>query len=359
VASRTSTFALKGKNLGAAEIGQILNVKTILEGSVRRMDRRVRISAQLVSTGDGYPIWSERYDRDVEDVFQIQDEIARHIVDQLKLKLTPAQHQALAKRYTENVEAYELYLRGRHSWHHWNVKDGLAKAIHFYEAALSQDPDYALAYSGLADAYHVPGVWGITPASAVLPKAMAAATRAVEIAPDLAESRTSLGFVQFLDWDREAAESSFLHAIDSNPRYALAHTFLAWLLSSLERPREAAEAARIGLELDPLSPTTNGIAALVSYHARHYDQAVSECERALDRDERKVAVEVIHQPRQERTLPQQHKDDLREREMGQTGWTVVRFYRNDVEDDLYQCIRCFDEMVLEISKGSGELGSDA
>jgi len=284
VASRTSTFALKGKNLGAAEIGQILNVKTILEGSVRRMDRRVRISAQLVSTGDGYPIWSERYDRDVEDVFQIQDEIARHIVDQLKLKLTPAQHQALAKRYTENVEAYELYLRGRHSWHHWNVKDGLGKAISCYEAALSKDSDYALAYSGLADAYHVPAVWGIVPASAVLPKAMAAAKRAVEIAPDLAESRTSLGFVQFLDWDREAAESSFLHAIDSNPRYALAHTFLAWILSGLDRPREAAEAARIGLELDPLSPTTNGIAALVSYHARRYDQAVSECERALDRD---------------------------------------------------------------------------
>ena len=284
VASRTSTFALRGKQLGAAEIGQILNVKTILEGSVRRVDRRVRISAQLVSTGDGYPIWSERYDRDVEDVFEIQDEIARHIVDQLKLKLTPAQHQTLGKRYTENVEAYELYLRGRHSWHHWNVTDGLAKAIRCFEAALSKDPDYAFAYSGLADAYHVPAVWGIVPAQSVLPKALSAATRAVEIAPDLAESRTSLGFVQFLDWDREAAESSFLHAIDANPRYALAHTFLAWILSGLDRPREAAEEARIGLELDPLSPTTNGIAALVSYHARQYDQAVSECERALDRD---------------------------------------------------------------------------
>jgi eukaryotic-like serine/threonine-protein kinase len=285
VASRTSTFALRGKQIGATEIGQILNVKTILEGSVRRMDRRVRISAQLVNTGDGYPIWSERYDRDVEDVFQIQDDIARHIVDQLKLKLTPAQNQALAKRYTENVKAYELYLRGRHSWHHWNVKDALAKAIQCYAAALAEDPEYALAYSGLADAYNVPGLWGVVPASAVLPKALAAAMRAVEIAPDLAESRTSLGLVQLLDWDREAAESSFLHAIDSNPRYALAHTYLAWLLTSLERPREAAEAACIGVELDPLSPTANGIAALVSYHARRYDQSVIECKRALDRDE--------------------------------------------------------------------------
>jgi len=248
------------------------------------MDRRVRISAQLVNTSDGYQIWSERYDRDVEDVFQIQDEIARNIVAQLKLKLSPAQHRALAERQTENVEAYELYLRGRHSWHHWNVKGALEKAIQHYAAALSKDPDYALAYSGLADAYNVPGLWGVLPASAVLPKALAAAQRAVELAPDLAESRTSLGFVQLLNWDWEAAESSFLHAIDSNPRYALGHTLLAWLLSSIDRPREAAEAARVGLELDPLSPATNGIAALVSYHARRYDQAIRECERALDRD---------------------------------------------------------------------------
>ncbi|HYU52232.1 MAG TPA: protein kinase, partial [Gemmatimonadaceae bacterium] len=174
VVARTSTFSLKGKSLGVAEIGQLLNVKTILEGSVRRMDQRVRISAQLVNTSDGYQIWSERYDRDLEDVFKIQDEIARNIVDQLKLKLTPAEHQALGKRHTDNVEAYELYLRGRHSWHRWNVKGTLEKAIHHYEAALAKDPDYALAYSGLADAYNVPGLWGILPASAVLPKALAA-----------------------------------------------------------------------------------------------------------------------------------------------------------------------------------------
>jgi len=284
VAARTSTFALKGKSLGVSEIGQLLNVKTILEGSVRRMDKRVRISVQLVNASDGYQIWSERYDRDVEDVFQIQDEIARHIVDQLKLKLSPDQDRALGKRYTENVEAYELYLRGRHSWHRWNVKGALEKAIHCYEAALTKDPDYALAYSGLADAYNVPGLWGILPASAVLSKALAAATRAVEIAPDLAEARTSLGFVQLLNWDWDAAESSFLHAIDVNPRYALAHTFQAWLLSGVDRPREAEEAARIGLELEPLSPATNGIAALVSYHARRYEQAVAQSQRALDRD---------------------------------------------------------------------------
>jgi eukaryotic-like serine/threonine-protein kinase len=284
VAARTSTFALKGKSLGITEIGQLLNVKTILEGSVRRMGDRVRISAQLVDARDGYHIWSERYDREIEDVFEIQDEIARNIVDRLKVKLTAAQGEALGGRHTENVKAYELYLRGRHCWYRWNMKGMLEKAIRHYEHALAKDPNYALAYHGLADAYSVPGLWGFLPTSEVLPKALAAATRAVELAPDLAEARTSLGFVQLLDWDWEAAESSLLHAIDLNPRHALAHSFHAWLLSTVNRQREASEAARLGQELDPLSPATNGIAALVSYHGRQYDQAISECERALERD---------------------------------------------------------------------------
>jgi serine/threonine protein kinase/Tfp pilus assembly protein PilF len=284
VAARTSTFALKGKSLNITEIGQLLNVKTVLQGSVRRVGQRVRISAQLINARDGYHIWSERYDREIEDVFAIQDEIARTIVDRLKVKLTAAQDQALGKRHTENVEAYELYLRGRHCWYRWNIRGMLEKAIRHYQHALGKDPDYALAYHGLADAYSVPGLWGFQPPSSALPKALAAATRAVELAPDLAESRTSLGFVQLLSLDWEAAESSFLHAIDLNPRYALAHSFHAWLLSIIERQREAAEAAALGVELDPLSPATNGIAALVSYHGRQYEQAITECQRALERD---------------------------------------------------------------------------
>jgi len=284
VTARTSTFALKGKSLNITEIGQLLNVNTVLEGSVRRMGQRVRISAQLINARDGYHIWSERYDREIEDVFAIQDEIARTIVDRLKVKLTAAQDEALGTRHTENIEAYELYLRGRHCWYRWNIKGMLEKAIGHYEHALVKDPDYALAYSGLADAYSVPGLWGFQPPSTALPKALAAATRAVDLAPASAESRTSLGFVQLLNLNWDAAESSLLHAIDLNPRHALAHSFHAWLLSIVDRQREAAEAARLGQELDPLSPATNGIAALVSYHGRQYDQAIMECERALERD---------------------------------------------------------------------------
>ncbi len=284
VASRTSSFALKGKSLSIAEVGQLLNVRTVLEGSVRRMGPHVRIGAQLVNTADGYHIWSERYDRELKDVFEIQDEIARNIVERLKVKLTAAQNEALAMRHTENVEAYEFYLRGRHCWYRWNIPGMTKKAMLYFEQALARDPEYALAYHGLADGYSIPGLYGLLPPVAVVPKALEAATRAVELAPDLAEAHTSLGVVQLLGWNWKDAEASFVKAIDLNPRYALAHTYKSWLMSTLGRQAEASAAAKLGQELDPLNPATNGIAALVSYHGREYDQAINECEKTLERD---------------------------------------------------------------------------
>jgi serine/threonine protein kinase/tetratricopeptide (TPR) repeat protein len=284
VAARTSSFALKGKSLSIADIGQMLNVRTVLEGSVRRMGQHVRIGAQLVSTADGYHIWSERYDRELKDVFEIQDEIARTIVERLKVKLTAADDEALASRYTENVEAYELYLHGRHCCGRWNITGMMQKGLRYFEAALAKDPDYALAYHGLAEGYSILGLYAILPPAATLEKARTAATRAVELAPDLAETHTSLGFVKILDWDWKGAEASLRKAIELNPRYATSHTFLAWLLSTLDRQDEAIEEARVGKELEPFLPTTTGVAALVSYHARRYDEAIADCERALARD---------------------------------------------------------------------------
>lgn len=284
VASRTSSFALKGKALDISEIGRRLNVKTVLEGSVRRAGSRVRITAQLINALDGYHIWSERYDREVQDVFEIQDEIARTIVDRLKVKLTVSQDAALGRRHTESVEAYELYLRGRHCWYRLNIRGMMQKALGHFEAALVKDPEYALAYHGLAEGYSMLGLYAFLPPSVALPKALAAATRAVELAPELAETRTSLGIVHLLGWNWSAAEATLLHAIDLNPRYALAHFFHAWLLSTSGRQRAAADAAQIAYELDPLSPATNGIVPLVSYHGRQYDQAIAEFQRALERD---------------------------------------------------------------------------
>jgi eukaryotic-like serine/threonine-protein kinase len=284
VASRTSAFALKGRSLSIAEIGQQLNVKTVLEGSVRRMNQRVRITAQLINTADGYHLWSERYDREVEDVFAIQDEIARTIVERLKVKLTTEQDEALGRRQTENIEAYELYLHGRHCSHRWNISGMMQKALGYFEAALSKDPDYALAFHGMADVYSLLGLYAFVPPAAVVDKAMAAATRAVELAPELAEARTSLGFVQLLDWDWQGAKSNLLRAIELNPRHAQAHMFYGWLLSILDKPAEAADAVRTGEDLEPYLPATSGVLALVSYHARRYDQAIRESERALERD---------------------------------------------------------------------------
>ena len=284
VASRTSAFALKNKSLSIAEIGQQLNVRTVLEGSVRRIKQRVRITAQLIDATNGFHIWSERYDREVEDVFEIQDEIARTIVERLKVKLTSAQDEALGKRQTENIEAYELYLRGRHCSYRWNITGMMEKALQYFEAALEKDPGYALAYHGVADVYSILGLYAFMPPEAVADKAMAAATRAVELAPDLAETRTSLGFVQLLHWDWSAAEATLLKAIELNPRYAQAHTFYAWLLSTLGKNAEAAKSVEIGKELDPFLPATNGVTALIAYHGRRYEEAIRESERALERD---------------------------------------------------------------------------
>jgi len=282
VAARSSSFALKGKSLDISEIGERLKVKTVLEGSVRRVNQRVRITAQLINAADGYHLWSERYDRNVEDVFAIQDEIARTIVDRLKVKLGSAEYEAFGKGQTENLEAYELYLRGRHCWNRWQLWGMMQKAMGYYEAALAKDPDYALAHHGLADAYSTIGLYAFAPATEVIPKAKAAAFRAVELAPELAEAWTSLGFVHMLSWDWKAAESTLLQAININPRYASARTLHSWLLTILGRHSEALEEARLGQELDP--PTRSGLSALVLYHGRLYDQAIAECERGLEID---------------------------------------------------------------------------
>jgi len=284
VASRTSAFALKGKPVSIAEVGKQLNVKTVLEGSVRRAGNRVRITAQLINVSDGYHVWSERYDRELEDVFAIQDEIARTIADRLKLKLTTAQDAALANRQTDDIEAYELYLHGKHCSYRWNISGMAEKALGYFEAALAKDPEYALAYHGLADAYSLLGLYALVPPAGAVNKALAAATRAVELAPQLPEALTSLGWVQLLNWDWAAAEKSLLQALQINPRYPQAHNFIGWLFCALDKMDDAGLALARAEELDPFSPAANGIFALVAYGSRRYDAAIQAAERALERD---------------------------------------------------------------------------
>jgi serine/threonine-protein kinase len=281
VAARTSTFSLKGRGLSVAQIADQLKVDAVLEGSVRRVKNRVRIDAQLVSAADGYALFSERYDRELDDVFAIQEEIAKSIVGKMQIKLTGEQQQTLGRRSTDNVAAYEHYLRGRYIW---NGTRKMQVAMQHYGQALQHDPGYALAYHGLADCYSVLGLYGSLPSRSVIPRAKAAATRGVELAPDLPETGTSLGHVQILEWDWKGAESTLRGVIAKHPRYAMAHSLLAWLLSDVNNSEEAKAAAARAYELDPLAPVVNGITALAHYHRREFREAIAHSERVLELD---------------------------------------------------------------------------
>ncbi|MDQ6888155.1 MAG: protein kinase [Gemmatimonadota bacterium] len=279
VAPRSSSFAFKGQTVGAITIAKRLNVRTVLEGSLRKDGNRIRITAQLINALDGYTMWSERYDRELQDVFAIQEDIARTIVETLRVRLTSVEGDTLGKRQTNNLEAYEHYLRGRHCW---SRRGMMKKAMRHFEQALEKDPEYGLAYHGLADGFCTQAMYGFAPAGEVVPKAAVAVARAVELAPSLAEVRTSQGYLQLLTWSWADAERTLRAAMHLNPNYALAYSFYGWLLSTVGREGEAEAATRRGQELDPLSPATNGIAALVAYGARDYERAIRESERALD-----------------------------------------------------------------------------
>jgi TolB-like protein len=178
VVARTSAFSFKGKQVDLRTVGATLNARNVLEGSVRKSGDRVRIVAQLINAADGYHIWSERYDRELRDIFEVQDEIARTIADRLKVTLGPEKAQMLVRSETKNLEAYQLYLKGRF---HWNKRsaDGLQKAVEYFQQAIGKDPGYAVAYAGLADAYNLISFRNVLAPHAVMPKAKAAATKAV------------------------------------------------------------------------------------------------------------------------------------------------------------------------------------
>jgi serine/threonine protein kinase/Tfp pilus assembly protein PilF len=285
VVARTSAFSFRGKEIDVREIGRKLNVQTLLEGSVRKALNRVRITAQLISVEDGYHLWSERFDRDLADVFAIQDEISLAIVDKLKVKLLGDEKEKLLKRYTQNLEAYELYLKGRY---HWNRRtpEALKKAMVHFEQVITKDPEYALAYAGLADCYSMlVQVWVLPPKEA-FPKAKALASKALEIDETLAEAHTSLALaLSWFDWDWTEAEREFKRAIELNPNYATAHQWFALvLLGCLGRISEAIEEINKALELDPLSLIINTAAGNLYFYAGCYDKAVVQAEKILDMD---------------------------------------------------------------------------
>ena len=223
VVAHSSSFSFKGRDTDARAIGRQLNVESILEGSVQKSGNRLRISAQLINAADGYHVWAEQYDRQIDDVFAIQDEISRTILKKFKIAGLGGRSAFSIKHSTMNVEAYQLYLKGRSFWHRrW--QGFLQKSMDCFQKAIQVDPGFALAYSGLADAYAILGVWALSPPKEVFPRASDLIRKALEIDPGLAEAHASQGFVNmFYDWDWAAAANQLQQAIALKPGCALFH----------------------------------------------------------------------------------------------------------------------------------------
>lgn len=288
VAARTSCFAFKGRNEDIRGIGRALGVDTVLEGSVRRAGNKLRITAQLVKVADGFRLWSQSFDREMQDVFAIQDDITHAIMAALELRLVVRADQSRPTRLrTTSPEAYELYLKGRFFWNQRGI--GLSKALHYFELALLEDPGYALALSGLADTYSLLSWYGYVPPLEVIPKAIAAARRALELDPQLAEAHTSLGFCllcQNCDW--EGAEREFRRAVELDVRTIPAHYWLGWLYSCAGNHDAAIRHCRQAVELDPFSPIARTFLGWMFYHAERFDEAEQELHKVLEQDERFV-----------------------------------------------------------------------
>ncbi|HEU4648859.1 MAG TPA: protein kinase [Gemmatimonadales bacterium] len=281
VASRTSAFAFKGRQADVRALGATLNVAFVIEGTVRRAGQQLRIAARLTEVASGRHLWARRYDRGAADVFAVQDEIAASIVAALRTTLAADIGMPVSRRYTDNVTAYNLYLRGRFAWN-MRTSAAAAEGIRYFEAAIAEDPNYALAYTGLSDCYALQLDYRGAPVHEGLARAKALALRALELDDTLAEAHTSLGWVQFIyDWDWEAAGRSFRQALACNPHYATAHQWYAWLLVALGRTEEALAEGRTAVELDAGSVSIRRSYGWLLYHARRYEQAAEQLRRAL------------------------------------------------------------------------------
>ncbi len=285
VAGRASTFTFKGKEADLREIGSRLRVETVLDGTIRRAGHRLRVAWRLTNVADGRQIWADQDDREtsqIANVFSLQDEMTRTIVD--KLKVAWVDRLQPVRRYTENREAYHDYLRGRFYWSK-RYQGGLKRAMVEFDAAIAQDDRYALAYSGRADVFAFLGLYSLMPPRAAFAKAKEAADTALSIDETLPEAHASLGLIALsANWDWLAAEAEFQRAIELDKTQAIAHVYYAWLLALADRRTEAVVATRRAQDLDPLSPLVNSGAGWTHFLSRDYDRAIAECRKCLDVD---------------------------------------------------------------------------
>jgi len=285
VAARTSSFSFKGRARDIADIGAALNVATVLEGSVRRCGRRLRVSVKLVDAASGFQIWSERYDREMADIFDLQDEIARAVADRLRVTLTAAPATRLVRAGRTDVEAYELYLRGRALL--LTRGNRVAEGTECLHRAVEQDPRFAAAWAGLADAYSVRGYWGMAPPGETMPQALAAARRAVDLDPGLAEGQCALALALLL-WERNytAAQAAFRRCLELNPRYTQGRAWYAIFDRQIVHGRleEGVAEARTALAADPLSAYATAILGLALGLAGRAEAALDTARLGVQRD---------------------------------------------------------------------------
>ncbi|MDA0193786.1 MAG: hypothetical protein O2887_01195 [Bacteroidetes bacterium] len=281
VSSRTSVFQFRGAAKDIKSIAETLGVATILEGSIRKSQNRIRVTAQLINAADGFHLWSQTYEREMEDIFAIQDELSKSIVGALQVHITSTSG-SLVKKQTANMVVYNLYLEGRYFWNK-RSGEGLQKSLDLFNKAVDADPLYALAYVGVADAYNMLSTYGHIDPLEGYPKARAAALKALELDNTSGQAYAALAYPQmFYDFDWDAAEQSFQKAISLSPNYASAYQWHFLLLQALGKQDEAYSELTKALELDPLSLVGHYLFALHFNKTGDYDKAIEWAEKALE-----------------------------------------------------------------------------
>jgi len=296
VMARSTVFRYKGKDIDPQTIGNDLHVQAVLSGRLLQQGNVLVIQAELMDVKTGTQLWGGQFNRSVEDVLALQYDLSSEIAEKLRLRLTGDEKHRLAKRYTEDAEAYQFYLKGRYYWNK-RSPEGTRKAVSYFQQAIDKDPSYALAYAGLADAYTFFSFFNLAPPRDAMPRAKAAATKALEIDEHLAEAHVSLGYISFAyDWDWTAAGKHFDQALALNPTLTRAHNFYPLYLSSRGMSQQALAVAKAALDLDPASPSVSHYLALQLYLARQFDQAIEQCHKTLDLDPNfAVAYQVLGQ----------------------------------------------------------------
>lgn len=273
-----------GREFDPLAAGREQQVHAVLEGSVERAGDRLRVTVRLINVEDGRPVWGKTFDEKFTDILTVQDQIAERLTDALAVKLTGEEKRNLAKQYTANTEAYQLYLKGRYFWNKRTAQD-LKKSVVYFTQAAQNDPRFALAYAGLADSYSLLTDYEEMPAGETYLQAKLAVTKALEIDAELAEARTSLAYIKaFYEWDWASAETEFKRAIELNPNYATAHQWYAEYLSAMGRTDEALSEIKKAEELDPFSLIISAVEAWILYFARDFDGAIAKCLKVIDMD---------------------------------------------------------------------------